>query len=238
MHQAPFLFESLKIPKSWIGVIKLFGGIIIVATAVCERMPFRPADHSFIHGPVAATYFWVGEPADSDNAGIPNDASAWDSYWQTDFGGVDDPANRNGYFPSGFTPKENPFYCALPYNDLDVNGKPKPNASRFVYWANGKPWPPDFSFCKNHWVHIIFGQKDAYAQWEDCGPFGEDDTNYVFGTSIPVNTINDHAGIDVSPAVKDFLSLGDITPVSWQFVDDTAVPDGPWKQIITISEVH
>jgi hypothetical protein len=225
--------------KRWAGIIKLRSGyLLIVSLACCDKMPTQPADHLLLHSNIIATYFWIGEPASNDNAGIPNDESAWDSYWQTDFGGVDDPAQRNGYYPVGFTPQENPFYCALPYNDIDSNGKPKVSALRYVYWAAGKPWPLNYSFCKNHWVQIVSGPKTVYAQWEDCGPMGEDDAAYVFGTSTPANTMNEHAGIDVSPAVKDFLSLGDIGPVSWQFVDDSLVPDGPWKQIVTTSGVN
>lgn len=55
----------------------------------------------------------------------------------------------------------------------------------------------------------------------------------MFKGSPPKNTLNDNAGIDVSPAVKDCLNLEDIDKVTWQFVTFSEVPNGPWKNIIT-----
>jgi len=66
---------------------------------------------------------------------------------------------------------------------------------------------------------------------------GEDDKAYVFGTSQPQNTVNDNAGLDVSPAVRDYLGLNDIDKTDWQFVDEEDVPDGPWKEIVTTVNV-
>jgi len=44
--------------------------------------------------------------------------------------------------------------------------------------------------------------------------------------------------LDVSPAVRDFLSLSDIDVVNWQFIDFSDVPDGPWTEIITTSQIY
>ena len=66
------------------------------------------------------TLFWVGEPSDADNAFISNDVSYWDKDWQSHFGGVDDPYRRNGFWPTDFKPRENPFYVALPYGEFDL----------------------------------------------------------------------------------------------------------------------
>jgi hypothetical protein len=219
--------------------------LVLVAPAIfLVRCSIHPVDtgeaperKGVLHRNVTATVFWVGEPADADNDYIANDQSAWDDYWETDFGGVDDPSNRNGFWPAGFTPKENPFYYALPYNDLSGDN-PKGSAMRLVYWATSNGWHADVSYCKNHWVEIILGNDTAFAQWEDCGPFNEDDSSYVFGMALPMNTQNDTAGIDLSPATRDYLGLGDMGKVSWEFVDDTAVPSGPWKQIVTSSGVN
>ena len=71
-----------------------------------------------LHENITATVFWIGEPGSEENGYIPNNSSAWDDLWLQHYGGVDDPSNRNGYFPANFTPKENPFYIALPYNDF------------------------------------------------------------------------------------------------------------------------
>src|SRR5581483_10727908 len=158
------------------------------------------------------------EPADGDNGNISNVESAFDSSWQNHYGGVDDPANRLGpdFFPAGFTPKENPYYFALPYNDADSKGNRKASAVNCPLYGLEKT--SDYSWCKNSWIAITHNDKTAYAQWEDSGPFGEDDTAYVFGTAAPANTKLSAAGLDVSPAVKDYLGLSDVDNCSWSFV--------------------
>jgi hypothetical protein len=177
--------------------------------------------------------FWVGEPADASNANITNTVSSWDEAWQAHYGGVDDPNSRNGYVPAAFAPKENPFYFALPYSDFDDNGNRKssagncPNAAALA--------GSDASWCKNAWIKITHAGKTTYAQWEDTGPLEEDDTAYVFGTARPKNTWGAKAGLDVSPAVRDFLGLQDVDSVSWSFVGAGSVPAGPWKSVVTTS---
>ncbi len=190
-----------------------------------------------LHKNITATVFWVGEESGPENDYIPNLQSAWDDKWQEHYGGTDDPDHRNGFYPAEFTPKENPFYFALPYNDFNANGTRKANASKVVYWAKEKNWGELESMCKNRWIKITFGSKTAYAQWEDVGPFNTDDYNYVFGTSAPQNKENDNAGLDVSPAVRDYLGLSGMDKINWQFVDAKDVPDGPWKTIVTTSQI-
>lgn len=190
-----------------------------------------------IHRNISTTYFWAGEEADADNKNISNLPSAWDEDWVKHFGGIDDPDNRSGFSPAGFTPKENPFYFALPYNDFNEKGNQKNDAAALAMWSDGKKFGAEKSMCKNQWIKITKGNKTAYAQWEDVGPFGEDDKAYVFGGSAPKSKENSHAGLDVSPAVHDYLSLGDVDKTDWQFVDAADVPDGPWKKIVTTSQV-
>lgn len=191
-----------------------------------------------LHSQITSTVFWAGEDASNDNKHISNSPSAWDDQWTKHFGGVDDPKHRNGFLPTGFTPKENPFYVALPYNDFNEKGKLKQTIFQLASWTSAKPKiSSEYSYCKNRWVKIIKGGKQAYAQWEDVGPFGEDDQSYVFGGAIPKSKTNQRAGIDTSPAVRDYLTLKDIDTVDWQFVDDRDVPDGPWKQVVTTSNV-
>lgn len=199
-------------------------------TPVPAPQPTPPAAQPGWHDNIITTIFWVGEAADASNDYISNAASAWDGNWQTSYGGYDDPNNRNGYYPAGFTPKENPFYFALPYNDLDVNGNRKatagscPNAG-----ASAVSW------CKNSWIKIVKGNKVAYAQWQDTGPNEYDDVAYVFGTAAPKNAWGAKAGLDVSPAVRDYLGLSDVDRVSWGFIGSSSVPAGPWKDIVTTS---
>jgi hypothetical protein len=190
-----------------------------------------------VHRNIITTFFWVGEPGDAANGFIPNAASAWDDRWQQHYGAVDDPFHRNDFFPAGFTPQENPFYFALPYDDLDNNGVRKANAVAVIPWARHTHVPRGDSLLKNQWVKITAHGRVAYAQWEDVGPFLDNDAAYVFGSAPPGNTDGVHAGLDVSPAVHDFLGLGDVSRTKWQFVPASRVPDGPWKQIVTTSQV-
>lgn len=182
-----------------------------------------------------ATVFWVGEEADASNDFIPNAMSAWDEQWMEHYGGIDDPDCRSGYNPCRFVAKENPFYVALPYNDLDEEGDRKDNAA-LVHWYSGKALSLSAgkSILKNHWIEVTRKNKTCYGQWQDVGPFEEDDVAYVFGTNMKSkNTFDAGAGIDLSPAMRDCLGVGDISDVEWRFVEDTAVPKGPWTKVVT-----
>jgi hypothetical protein len=196
------------------------------------------ASKYILHENISTTVFWVGEKASDANHDISNFPSCWDEKWSTHFGGVDKSNKRNGYFPASFKPKENPFYIALPYNDFNSKGKRKSGLDVYIPWYTEKKWADNESVCKNRWVKIIKGEKIAFAQWEDAGPFGENDIDYVFGTSQPKSKTNNHAGLDVSPAVRDYLGLSGTDKASWQFVDAKDVSDGPWKEIITNSNIY
>ena len=179
---------------------------------------------------VIATVFWVGESATSDNGYIQNVESAWDEDWAAHFGGVDDPDNRCGANPCGFTPKENPFYVALPYNDLDDNGDKKADAKLIPWNEPGL----EKSVLKNRWIEVSRGGKSCFGQWEDVGPFYENDIAYVFGSaSKPKNTFGENAGIDLSPALSACLGVDGSGFVSWRHVEANDVPAGVWKQTIT-----
>lgn len=187
----------------------------------------------FSHVNITTTIFWAGEGATAANGFIPNSASAWDEQWATHYGGIDSPSPRNGYYPAGFTPKENPFYFALPYSDFTNDGKRKTSANSCP--GIGNPVLEKHSWCKNAWIIVRHGNKVAFAQWQDVGPYEEDDTAYVFGSSAPKNKQGAKAGLDVSPAVKDYLGLDDVSKCDWAFITAGQVPDGPWKQIVTVS---
>ncbi|HZS73365.1 MAG TPA: polysaccharide deacetylase family protein, partial [Candidatus Nitrosotalea sp.] len=183
------LYFKEKIPDSAVtnSVEYLKNKKIIATSPVGGKYPW--------HQNIVTTYFWVGEPADADNSYNDNLSSAWDDNWTSRYGGVDDPNTRNGYLPSGFVPKENPFYFALPYNDFNDDGTRKDNAYDVVYWSSEKKtWDDSESMVKNRWIEITKGDKTAYAQWEDSGPFVYDDSNYVFGNARPENTLNHNAG--------------------------------------------
>jgi hypothetical protein len=183
-----------------------------------------------------ATFFWVGEPADENNGFIDNYGSIWDENWQESYGGFDDPDWRCGYKPCGFEPKENPFYFALPYDDLDDYGKQKESAKEIPWYSLPEEGQ---SILKNTWIELLYDNKKAYAQWEDVGPFETDDFGYVFGDKRAyLNKTGVGAGLDISPATRDYLGMPGNDIVKWRFIPQSEVPDGPWKEIITASKTN
>ena len=86
------------------------------------------------------------------------------------------------------------------------------------------------SLCAGCWIAIHYDGKTCFAQWEDVGLWRTDDHNYVFGQSRPPNTENKGAGLDVSPAVRDFLGLRSGGLCHWRFVELHEVRPGPWKK--------
>ena len=190
--------------------------------SIKETIP-KPTPHTDI----TTTIFWVGEEANIlTNGNISNIASAWDENWLQNYGGI-----------NTSSPKENPFYFALPFNDFDQNGERKKNLESFIPWAKDYDLKSQNSICKNRWIKITKGVKTAYAQWEDVGPFGEQDEAYVFGSAPVKNQINSSAGLDVSPAVADYLGLNGLDKTTWELVDFVDVPAGPWLTTITTSNI-
>jgi hypothetical protein len=190
-----------------------------------------PGQRFFWKSQIVTTVFWVGEKPSGNNP-VPNRVSSWDKEWTKNYGGVDDPdpAHRNNYIPVKFTPRQNPFYCALPYNDKAREGH-RPEASRVVPWFNEAYQGPAVSTCKGRWVAIRKGNRVAYAQWEDAGPFRTDHWQYVFGNERPKPNLNKGAGLDVSPGVRDYLGLQPTDVTDWRFVDFKEVPRGPWSTL-------
>jgi len=186
---------------------------------------------------VTATIFWCGEQP-TDRNPTPNCKSSWDTKWMENFGGYDNPdpkqriANHTtGEFrPKNFIPQLNPFYIALPYNDVMSWNAHKPEASRVIPWFSRMDPNPGKTVLKGRWIQIFVNQRSCYAQWEDCGPWVTDDWQYVFGNKPPKATRNGSAGIDISPAVRDYLAIQSGAKVHWRFVEESQVPYGPWKK--------
>jgi hypothetical protein len=178
---------------------------------------------------IVTTVFWVGENAGPNNP-VPNFRSCWDANWTGNYGGFDnpEPSARRSYIPVSFVPRQNPFYCALPYNDV-THGQFKPEARLVIPWFKQNYSAQGQSVCWHHWVAIRKGNRTCYAQWEDCGPFRTDHWQYVFGTDRPKPNLNRGAGLDVSPAVRDYLGLQPTDVTDWQFVDVRDIPPGPWR---------
>jgi hypothetical protein len=167
---------------------------------------------------VAANLFWIGKNGVNQ--------SAWDNDWVKSNGGVDSPGDRNGFSAAAHVDKLNPFYVALPFNDLAP-----PDAARKWIPASWSRQPKDdkpVSACKDRWLEVKNGNgRVCYAQWEDAGPSGDADPDYVFGPSVPKS--GDKPALSVSPAVAQYLGLQDDTDrVSWRFVDEADVAPGQW----------
>ena len=139
-----------------------------------------------------------------------------------------EPAARHDYIPISFVPDQNPFYCALPYNDVD-QGRFKPEAPTVIPWFKQVHPEPGQSVCKDRWVAIRKGDRICYAQWEDCGPFRTDHFQYVFQNERPTPNASHDAGLSVSPAVRDHLGLAPADVTDWRFVEVSDVPPGPWR---------
>ena len=202
-----------------------------VVIPTLSRSNFRSSNKYPWHRGIVTTVFWVGENASVNNP-VHNRASSWDSNWMTSYGGYDnpDPAKRRGYYPPNFIPKQNPFYCALPYNDLSKRSH-KPEAKLVIPWFKDAYTKDGVSVCRDRWVAISNRSgRICYAQWSDCGPFRTDHHQYVFGKERPSPNLNKGAGLDISPAVRDYLSLGSTDVTDWQFVDFEDVPRGEWSK--------
>jgi hypothetical protein len=179
---------------------------------------------------IVTTVFWVGERPTANNP-VPNYKSSWDPRWAQNYGGLDDPdpARRKNYIPARFVPRQNPFYIALPYNDT-TRGTTKSEARRAVPWFKQAFERPGKSVLKGRWVAVRRGNRICYAQWEDCGPFRTDHWQYVFGNQRPLPNLNQGAGLDVSPAVRDYLGMRGKDVCDWKFVEARDVPSGPWTR--------
>lgn len=211
------------------------------------------------HTNIVATTFWVGElfdPSADDGSQV---MSTYDSGWMRNYGGCDGVmksgkcetekrTEANRYMPTGMTPKENPFYLDLPYDDVN-DSKAFAERADVIPWANdpaysGREQDKSFSYMKNQWVRIRKGNVECYGQIQDAGPGQYHDKDYVFGPddARPANKEFNGAGMDVSPALNGCLGFEDVNGesdrVDWQFVSRDQVPAGPWLDIVTTSQVR
>ena len=186
-----------------------------------------------IHKDILTTIFWIGERAKGHYSKSNNLDSAWDMRWKENFGGLDSPIYRLGFFPAKFRPKQNPFYVALPFNDVSnpgyLEGCPILQYFKETKLSKGP------SVCKNRWIEITYDEKVCYGQWQDVGPIYTNDYGYVFLGQEPKAHNKELAGLDISPAVRDYLEIKGKCRTTWRFVEEEDVPEGPWKTIVTRS---
>jgi hypothetical protein len=208
-----FLFTSLLVARE--SVESVSPEMTTSEAGVISKYPWRKK--------IVTTYFWIGQGSSSYSE-TTNYASAWDTQWTKNYGGMDDPTRRVGFLPSRFAATKNPFYVALPFNDV----KYPELAKKWIPWyktpARGQRY---VSQCKGRWLQIRTPNgKSCFAQWEDVGPIRYDYASYVFGNDRPREF--NKAGLDVSPAVRDYLGLTGLDFTDWRFVEAEHVPPGPW----------
>lgn len=225
-----------------------------------KARPGRPRPNRYPwHTDIPSTTFWVGEVFDPNASDGSQVLSTYNGSWLRDYGGCDGRVvgkdcrterrtAANGYFPTAMTPKENPFYLDLPFDDVNDPVGLRTRAD-VIPWAREARFAsrlrnPGASLMKNRWVELRKGGRTCFGQIEDAGPGQYHDARYVFGDddARPANRRYGGAGLDVSPALNGCLGYaeldGDTDRVSWRFVDDRDVPAGPWSRIVTTSGVH
>lgn len=232
---------------------------VLVGSTACATPAAESARTYPWHTDIVATTFWVGEIHDPHAADGSQVLSAYDANWMENYGGCDgivrdgecrtEPRTAaNDYMPTEMTPLQNPFYLDLPFDDINDPIAFK-QRGRVIPWAEDAPYShhiddPDFSLMKNRWVRVRKDGKICYGQIEDAGPALYHDANYVFGKydERPASTEYNGSGLDVSPALNGCLGFEDLNgandKVDWQFVDESEVPSGPWRQIITTNQVE
>jgi len=91
---------------------------------------------------IVTTVFWIGERPAGNNP-VPNRVSSWDKNWTRSYGGFDDPnpAHRRNYIPVNFTPRQNPFYCALAIQRQGGHWSPAGSAARRSVVHGSVPGP-------------------------------------------------------------------------------------------------
>lgn len=231
--------------------------VMIVAALAVSCGASAPTSYP-LHTGIVATTFWVGEIFDRNAADGSQVYSTYDAQWQAHYGGCDGVivngscqterrTAANDYFPSAMSPRQNPFYLDLPFDDVN-NSAAFQQRGQVIPWAHDPAYAndiddPSVSLMKNRWVQLRHSGHVCYGQIEDAGPGDYDDARYVFGTgnARPASTRYNGAGLDVSPALNGCLAFtdlnGDDDQVDWRFVDDATVPAGPWTKIVTSSGV-
>jgi len=239
LHHQAALAGGRKSPRRWLRQPYFFAkhamklreqALLKVEPQVFAPTSSRPATQRFQWKTnIVTAVFWIGGPKETDMVSVRT-ASAWEPNWVQNYGGLDnpDPSARRSYIPVAFIPRQNPFYCALPYNDV-THDQFKPEAPLVIPWFKQAYAGPGQSVCKDRWVAIRKGNRTCYAQWEDCGPFLTDHFQYVFQNERPKPNANHGAGLNVSPAVRDYLGLAPTDVTDWQFVEVRDVPPGPWR---------
>lgn len=251
-------------PGGWPTIVVAL--LLVTALAACsvsdepEPGPAGGGARSPWHTSIPVTTFWVGEVLDPQASDGSQRISTYDSRWLTSYGGCDGVVTQagsceteqrhpeDGWWPTQMMPRENPFYLDLPYDDVnDPTGFAR--RCEVVPWADEVGHPRctdrDHSYLKNRWVEVRGPSgRTCFGQVQDAGPAVYDDARYVFGEddARPASPEYAGAGMDVSPALNGCLGLSELDGegdlVDWRFVEAGAVPEGPWRELVTTSPVR
>ena len=77
---------------------------------------------------------------------------------------------RRNYIPVAFVPRQNPFYCALPYNDVE-HGQFKPEAPLVIPSFKQSYSGPGQSVCRHRWIAFAKGTASATRSGKIAGHF-------------------------------------------------------------------
>ena len=72
------------------------------------------------------------------------------------------------------------------------------------------------------------GKKCVTRSGKTSDPTKQTTGNMFSGMNVPDRTPTETPGLDVSPAVRDYLGLDSMGTCDWKFVDFFRVPRGPW----------
>src|SRR5205809_4132 len=106
----------------------------------------------------------------------------------------------------------------------------KKNIVTTVFWigerpSGNNPVPNRVSSWDKNWSR-------SYGGFDDPNPAHRNNYwQYVFGSERPKPNLNKGAGLDVSPAVRDYLGLDETDVTDWRFVEFSEVSHGPWSTL-------
>jgi len=188
-----------------------------LASAV-QRYPWKTS--------IVTTVFWVGEQAGGNNRSKLQ--KFLDFNWSENYAEPILRFQRTAQLhPNCFYSQAKPLLLCFTVHDV-THGQFKPEAPLVIPWFK----------------HEYRGRGSRYAEIDGL-PFvrqshllcamgrlrsvSHDHFQYVFGNERPKPNLNHGAGLDVSPAVRDYLGLAPTDVTDWQFVEVRDVSSGPWR---------
>ena len=198
---------------------------VFVPTSLATSTPRYPWKTNIV-----TTVFWIGEQPTENNP-VPNNKSSWDANWTSNYGGYDTPGCLVA--PQLHPGLVRPAPESILLSRCRTTTLPTASSNRKPRWlfpGSSNPIPSRANLSAR-----IAGSRSAKAtasamrNGKIAGPFRTDHFQYVFQNERPKPNLNRGAGLDVSPAVRDYLGLPPTDVTDWQFVEVRDVPPGPWR---------